>query len=78
MAAAEWAGFEERAMRNYHLCCMNEWGRISHAEDIDASDDRRALERVREIRPNAQICEVWEDRRLVARIKSKVLVVDGA
>ena len=64
-------------MRSYHLYCMNEWGGISYAEDIDASDDRTALERVREMKPNARIWEIWDDRRLVACIKARNLAVDG-
>ncbi len=58
-------------MRRYHFYCMNERGGIDYAEDIDAVDDRRALERVRDLRPRARICEVWEDGRLVACIKAK-------
>lgn len=61
-------------MRRYHFYCMNERGGIDYAEDIDAIDDRRALERVRDMRPRARICEIWEEGRLVACIKARDVV----
>lgn len=57
-------------MPKYRMYSLNEFGRISYAEDLDADDDQQAVALVRELSPGARICEVWERRRLVATIKA--------
>lgn len=57
-------------MAKYRMYSLNEFGRISYAEDLDAEDDQQAVALVRELSPKARICEVWESRRLVATIKA--------
>ena len=57
-------------MPKYRMYSLNEFGRISYAEDLDAEDDQQAVALVRELSPKARISEVWERRRLVATIKA--------
>lgn len=56
-------------MSKYRMYSLNDSGHISYAEDLDADDDREAVALVRELSPTAQICEIWENRRLVATLK---------
>ena len=44
------------------------------AEWIDAADDRDAIRQARALKPDAQMCEIWDGNRLVARLDSQDLV----
>src|SRR5256885_11093051 len=57
----------------YRLYCLNAQGRISMAEWIDAADDRDAIRQARALNRDAQKCEIWEGKRLVARLDSQDL-----
>lgn len=57
-------------MPKYRMYSLNEFGHISYAEDLDADSDREAVALVRELSPRAKICELWENRRLVATIRA--------
>jgi len=40
-------------------------GSLGLPEAIVADNDREAISKVRELKPDALQCEVWDDRRLV-------------
>jgi hypothetical protein len=54
------------SIRTYRLYRLDEWSRIRFSEDIAAEDDAEAIRLAGETRPNANKCEIWEARRLVA------------
>jgi hypothetical protein len=49
----------------YRLYSMDGPGSLGLPEAIVADNDREAISKVRELKPNALQCEVWDDRRLV-------------
>jgi hypothetical protein len=53
---------------------LNEFGRITYAEDIEAGDDKAAIARADEISPKASNRELWQGGRLVAMQSSEDLV----
>ncbi len=55
-------------MASYRLYRLDGAGKIVTAEWLEAADDAMALERARAL-DLACICEVWDRRRLVARIE---------
>lgn len=59
---------------NYRLYCLDARGQISMAEWIDAADDQDAIRQALALKQNAQMCEVWDGNRLVARLDSQDLV----
>lgn len=59
---------------NYRLYCLDARGQISMAEWIDAANDQDAVRQAQALKQNAQMCEVWDGNRLVARLDSQDLV----
>ena len=55
-------------MVSYRLYRLDEAGKISSAEWIEATDDEDAARKAR-LRSKDGTCEVWERNRLVARIE---------
>lgn len=51
----------------YRLYCLDGASKVASAEWIDADDDDAAIEAARE-RHDGYHCEVWQGRRLVARL----------
>jgi hypothetical protein len=49
---------------------LNEFGHFSYGEDLDAEDDREAVALAQELSGRAKICELWQERRLVATLKA--------
>ena len=60
-------------MASYRMYSLDGAGRISYGEEIEAIADDEAIARVREMRPNALKCELWEGRRLVATLNERDL-----
>jgi len=63
-------------MSDYRLYCLDGAGRINSAEWIEAEDDEAAVIRARDVKNGALKCEVWQGRRLVARLDGASLI-DG-
>ncbi len=57
-------------MGTYRLYCLDGVGKVASAEWIDADDDNRAVELANELK-DGMPCELWEGRRLVARLARK-------
>lgn len=55
---------------NYRLYCLSGDGHIGFADWIEAASDDEAIDKARELRPDANKCEVWHGNRLVAQIRS--------
>ena len=51
----------------YRLYCLDGADKVASAEWIEADDDEAAVEVANE-RLNGYKCELWQDRRLVARL----------
>ena len=62
-------------MADYRLYCLDGAGHIGLADWIEADTDEQAIARSRELRPEANICELWHKERLVARIDQDGKVV---
>jgi len=54
-------------MLQYRIYCLNEEGRFSKAEEIEATSDGEALAHARSLH-HLGICEVWQSARLVGTI----------
>ena len=54
-------------MTGYRLYCLDGANKVASAEWIDADDDEAAVEAATEMM-DGQECEIWEGRRLVARL----------
>ena len=60
-----------RVHPEYKLYCLDEAGRILHRHEYLAADDEAAL-RAAEARDHAEFgCELWTERRLLARLPRK-------
>jgi hypothetical protein len=57
-------------MGEYRLYCLNDRGRLGLAELIPADSDEEAVSKARELKANAQKCEVWCENRLVAALNA--------
>ena len=55
-------------MGDYRLYCLDGTGRINLAEWIEAKSDEQVIALVREMKPDAGKCEIWQGPRLVARL----------
>ena len=55
-------------MADYRLYCLDRNGHIGLADWIEAEDDEDAVKEARRLRPDASICEIWLNNRLVARL----------
>jgi hypothetical protein len=58
-------GFEKVA--DYRLYCLDGACKVASAQWVEADDDRAAIEAAQE-RHNGYACELWQGRRLVARL----------
>ena len=56
-------------MQQYRIYCLNDEGRFSKAEEIEAASDGEALARARALHHHG-ICEVWTGKRLVGTIEA--------
>lgn len=54
-------------MGHYRVYCLDGAGKVASAEWIEASDDEAAIEDVRQTHEGEK-CELWEGRRLIARL----------
>lgn len=59
-------------MLNYRLYCLGHDGHIGLADWIEADTDDEAIAKARQLRPDAELSEVWLQNRLVARVNSLV------
>ena len=57
----------------YRLYCLNREGSISTADWIEAADDADAIDKAREMKRYGLKCEVWQERRLVAKLEARDL-----
>jgi hypothetical protein len=55
-------------MAYYRLYCLDGAGHIGFADWFEAKDDDAAIAQARKLRADAQVCEVWQEKRLVARL----------
>lgn len=58
-------------MAHYRIYCLDRAGQIGLAEWIEASNDRAAICVARDLRPDAQKCEIWLKDRLVAKLNMR-------
>ena len=58
----------------YRIYCLDDAGRISLADWIDARSDDDAIGKARKIAHGARMCEVWQKDRLIALFKNHELV----
>jgi hypothetical protein len=56
-------------MAGYRLYCLDGAKKVASAEWIDADDDDAAIEEAKQ-RVDGKDCEVWQGKRLVARVPS--------
>ena len=61
-------GFEK--VTGYRLYCLDGANKVASAEWIDADDDDSAVEAAK-VQMDGQDCEVWQGKRLVARLPRK-------
>ena len=54
-------------MAGYRLYCLDGASKVSSADWIDADDDEAAIEVAKETHDGYE-CELWEGKRLVARL----------
>jgi hypothetical protein len=52
---------------------LDQHGRIGFSEDVEAETDGAAIALLRELKPDAIKCELWDGRRLVATLKGRDL-----
>ena len=55
-------------MAAYRLYCLNREGSISTADWIEADDDQEAIAKAPELKRHGLKCEVWQEKRLVAKL----------
>jgi hypothetical protein len=55
-------------MAEYRLYCLDGLGHLSLADWIEAEDDVHAVKQARKMKDGALRCEVWQGKRLVARL----------
>ena len=61
-------------MADYRLYFLDGAGHIGLADWLEASDDEDAIAKAREMRPDANKCEIWHKDRLIARLDAKGVV----
>lgn len=54
-------------MANYRIYCLDGANKVASAGWVEADDDAAAIDRVHELHDGYK-CEVWDGKRLVARI----------
>ena len=65
------------SLETYRYYCLDGTGKLHNAELIHAKNDEDAIARVEAKHPNAH-CEVWQDKRLVAKLSPKCLEASDA
>jgi len=55
-------------MTDYRLYCLDLDGKINFADWIKAASDDDAIQAAERLKPNAARCEIWQERRLIARL----------
>jgi len=55
-------------MASYRVYCLDGADCIGFADWVEANSDDEAIDRVREMKPHAHLCEVWLERRMVAKL----------
>jgi hypothetical protein len=55
-------------MANYRVYCLDGKGHIGLADWIEADTDEEAVQKARELRPEAHRCEIWLKTQLVAKL----------
>ena len=58
-------------MPSYRLYCLDGGGHIGLADWIEAETDEEAVSQARKLKPHAHKCEVWLDKRLVAKLSTE-------
>jgi hypothetical protein len=54
-------------MAQYRLYCLNDRGKFTKAQEINAADDADALNQAREMKLPVR-CELWEHGRMIAEL----------
>ena len=60
-------------MMPYRVYCLDRYSRIGLADWIDANSDDEAVAKAHAMKNGAIKCEVWQEKRLVATLKSDLL-----
>jgi len=55
-------------MVEYRLYVLEGDGKLNFPDYIKAASDEEAIAKARELKPNLQQCEIWQDKRLVATL----------
>lgn len=55
-------------MVDYRIYSLDGDGRIGFADWISADNDEDAIVQARNLKPDAQRCEIWQGKRLVAKL----------
>ena len=63
-----WDAGRGSRMADYRIYRLDGAGRIGLADWIQADTDEAAIAETRKLRPDANICEIWQKERLVARL----------
>jgi hypothetical protein len=61
---------------SYRLYCLDGVSKVESAEWIEADDDHAAIEAAKETHDGYE-CELWQGRRLVARLDLRRHATDG-
>lgn len=55
-------------MASYRFYCLDGSGHVTHADWIEAGTDDAAIAQIRAMKPAPSRCEIWQNKRLVAKI----------
>ena len=55
-------------MVDYRIYCLDGDGRIGFADWISAANVEEAIDKARDLRPNAHRCEIWLRSDMVAKL----------
>lgn len=58
-------------MASYRYYCLDGSGHVSLADWIEADTDEAAIAQVQAMMPALSRCEIWQNKRLVAKITSE-------
>lgn len=59
--------FEFKKLADYRLYCLDGANKVASAEWVEADDDEAAIEVAKQMHEGRH-CELWQGRRLVARL----------
>jgi hypothetical protein len=60
-------------MAQYRVYCLDQARRINFADWITAETDEEAVRQAHALKHHAMLCEIWQDKRLVATLSAQDL-----